>query len=98
MTTPAITGGKTSALLRFLQQELRGFPGRYNAMLRYLLSSVIVIITSLTLGVPQLAYSLLVVFFCHPEKYCINPDDISAVPAGEYRGSRGGDPYPEIHH
>lgn len=63
MTTPAITGGKTSALLRFLQQELRGFPGRYNAMLRYLLSSVIVIITSLTLGVPQLAYSLLVVFF-----------------------------------
>lgn len=63
MTTPAITGRKTAALLRFLQQELRGFPGRYNAMLRYLLSSVIVIITSLTLGVPQLAYSLLVVFF-----------------------------------
>jgi len=63
MTTPAVTEGKTPALLHFLQQELRTFPGRYNAMLRYLLSSVIVIVTSLTLGIPQLAYSLLVVFF-----------------------------------
>ncbi|MFP2565311.1 FUSC family protein [Enterobacter ludwigii] len=63
MTMSVSGGGKTTALLRFLQQELRGFPGRYNAMLRYLVSSVIVIVISLTLGVPQLAYSLLVVFF-----------------------------------
>jgi len=63
MMMSVTTGGKTGDLLRFLQQELRGFPGRYNAMLRYLLSSVIVIVVSLTLGVPQLAYSLLVVFF-----------------------------------
>lgn len=63
MMMSATAGGKSSDLLRFLQQELRGFPGRYNAMLRYLLSSVIVIVISLTLGVPQLAYSLLVVFF-----------------------------------
>ena len=63
MMMPDMIGGKTGNLLRFLHQESRGFPGRYNAMLRYLLSSVIVIVISLTLGVPQLAYSLLVVFF-----------------------------------
>lgn len=63
MTGSISRGGNSPALLRFLRQELRGFPGRYNAMLRYLLSSVIVIVISLSLEIPQIAYSLLVVFF-----------------------------------
>ncbi|MCK6964528.1 FUSC family protein [Enterobacter bugandensis] len=63
MTGSISRGGKSPDLLRFLRQELRGFPGRYNTMLRYLLSSVIVIVISLSLGIPQIAYSLLVVFF-----------------------------------
>ncbi|HDG0629588.1 TPA: FUSC family protein [Serratia marcescens] len=54
---------RRSNLLRFLQHELYVYPGRYNAMVRYLLSSVIVIVISMTLNVPQLSYSLLVVFF-----------------------------------
>lgn len=51
------------SLTAFIKQELKAYPGRYNAMLRYLLSSVIVITISLTLNIPQLSYSLLVVFF-----------------------------------
>jgi multidrug resistance protein MdtO len=50
-------------LLGFLKEEFRNFPGRYNAMLRYLVSSVIVIIISMGFQVPQLSLSLLVVFF-----------------------------------
>ncbi|WP_241164394.1 hypothetical protein [Serratia marcescens] len=50
-------------ILGFLKQELSIFPGRYNAMLRYMLSSTIVIVISMALSVPQLAYSLLMVFF-----------------------------------
>lgn len=63
MSELAASDVKPGSLFRFLKQELSVFPGRYNAMLRYLLSSVIVIIISMALNVPQLAYSLLVVFF-----------------------------------
>ncbi|BEN38675.1 multidrug resistance protein MdtO [Serratia marcescens] len=58
----ATPGSTQSSLFNFLQRELRTFPGRYNAMLRYLLSSVIVIIISMTLNVPMLSYSVLIVF------------------------------------
>ncbi|HFD0318176.1 FUSC family protein [Serratia marcescens] len=54
---------KTVGLWRFLCNELHVFPGRYNAMLRYLISSLIVVIISMALNVPQLPYSLLVIFF-----------------------------------
>lgn len=63
MSEFAASDMKQGNLWRFLQQELHAFPGRYNAMLRYLISSVIVIIISMTLNVPQLSYSLLVIFF-----------------------------------
>ncbi|SPB12739.1 multidrug transporter [Caballeronia novacaledonica] len=52
-----------SPLVRFLERELAPFPGRLNVMLRCLLTSAIVIVVSLTLEVPSLALSLLVVFY-----------------------------------
>lgn len=61
LSTPSV--GLVPSLISFVKQELKEYPGRYNAMLRYLLSSVIVITISLALSVPQLSYSLLVVFF-----------------------------------
>jgi multidrug resistance protein MdtO len=63
MSEFAVSGTQQSNLLNFLRQELHAFPGRYNSMLRYLISSVIVIVISMALNVPQLSYSLLVVFF-----------------------------------
>ncbi|BEO64186.1 multidrug transporter subunit MdtO [Serratia marcescens] len=54
---------KKKSMFNFLKHELHAFPGRYNAMLRYLISSVIVIVISLTLNVPMLSYSILVIFF-----------------------------------
>ncbi|WP_413715631.1 FUSC family protein [Serratia ureilytica] len=62
MNEIATSAEKKNSLLRFLQQELSIFPGRYNAMLRYLISSVIVIVISMTLNVPMLSFSLLVIF------------------------------------
>lgn len=47
----------------FLRVELAPFPGRVNVMLRALLTSAIVIVTSLALEVPELPLSLLVVFY-----------------------------------
>ncbi|MEJ0004133.1 MAG: FUSC family protein [Pararobbsia sp.] len=47
----------------FLRAELAPFPGRVNVMLRALLTSAIVIVASLTLEVPELPLSLLVVFY-----------------------------------
>ncbi|WP_109482064.1 FUSC family protein [Paraburkholderia sp. C35] len=47
----------------FMRAELAPFPGRVNVMLRALLTSAIVIVTSLTLEVPELPLSLLVVFY-----------------------------------
>ncbi|MFM0505289.1 FUSC family protein [Paraburkholderia caffeinilytica] len=47
----------------FLRAEFAPFPGRVNVMLRALLTSAIVIVTSLTLEVPELPLSLLVVFY-----------------------------------
>lgn len=54
---------KQAGLWRFLWRELHDFPGRYNAMLRYLISSLIVVVISMALNIPQLSYSILVVFF-----------------------------------
>jgi len=50
-------------LLRFLQAELAPYPGRYNAVLRCLLASGLIIVTSMALEVPWLALSLIVVFY-----------------------------------
>jgi multidrug resistance protein MdtO len=47
----------------FLKRELAPFPGRLNVMLRCMLTSAIVIVGSMTLEVPELALSLLVVFY-----------------------------------
>ena len=47
----------------FLKRELAPFPGRLNVMLRCVLTSAIVIVASMALQVPELALSLLVVFY-----------------------------------
>jgi multidrug resistance protein MdtO len=47
----------------FLKRELAPFPGRLNVMLRCMLTSAIVIVASMALEVPELALSLLVVFY-----------------------------------
>jgi multidrug resistance protein MdtO len=47
----------------FLTRELAPFPGRTNVMLRSMLTSAIVIVISMALEVPELALSLLVVFY-----------------------------------
>ncbi|MFM0346923.1 FUSC family protein, partial [Paraburkholderia sp. RL17-347-BIC-D] len=47
----------------FLMRELAPFPGRLNVMLRSMLTSAIVIVVSMALEVPELALSLLVVFY-----------------------------------
>ena len=52
-----------SHLLRFLHAELAPYPGRFNAVLRCLLASGLIIVTSMALEVPWLALSLIVVFY-----------------------------------
>ena len=47
----------------FLTRELAPFPGRRNVTLRCILTSAIVIVASMTLEVPELPLSLLVVFY-----------------------------------
>jgi multidrug resistance protein MdtO len=50
-------------LAAFLRSELRGFPGRANVTMRCVLACAIVIVVSMTLQVPELALSLIAVFF-----------------------------------
>ncbi|MFL9863108.1 FUSC family protein [Paraburkholderia fungorum] len=50
-------------LAAFLRSELGGFPGRANVTLRCVLGCAIVIVVSMTLQVPELALSLIAVFF-----------------------------------
>ncbi|HEY4803128.1 MAG TPA: FUSC family protein [Paraburkholderia sp.] len=47
----------------FLTRELAPFPGRVNVTLRCMLTSAIVIVTSMALEIPELALSLLVLFY-----------------------------------
>lgn len=61
MAVPFELGG--SRWLVFLQRELAPFPGRFNPVLRTLLSSFLVIVISMTLQIPFLALSLIMVFF-----------------------------------
>ena len=61
-TSTARQGG-LRRLARFLGDEIRSYPGRANIMLRTVLASAIVITASMTLQVPFLALSLVVVFF-----------------------------------
>lgn len=50
-------------LWRFVVAELEDFPGRGNALLRNLVACTLVIVISISLEVPLLALSLIVVFF-----------------------------------
>ncbi|CAB3725605.1 Multidrug resistance protein MdtO [Paraburkholderia sediminicola] len=50
-------------LAGFLRAELGGFPGRANVAMRSVLSCAIVTVVSMTLQVPELALSLIAVFF-----------------------------------
>ena len=50
-------------LAAFLHGELAAFPGRGNVTMRCVLGCAIVIVVSMTLQVPELAVSLIVVFF-----------------------------------
>ncbi|WP_260858815.1 FUSC family protein [Paraburkholderia sp. BCC1885] len=50
-------------LVAFLRRELAAFPGRGNVTMRCALGSAIVIVASMTLRVPELALSLIVVFY-----------------------------------
>jgi multidrug resistance protein MdtO len=50
-------------LLAFLKTELAAFPGRGNLVMRSVLSSAVAIVLSMSLQVPFLALSLIVVFF-----------------------------------
>lgn len=55
-------------LLRtFIRRELAPFPGRMDAVWRFLLSSALVIVISMALQVPFLALSLIMVFFTAQE-------------------------------
>lgn len=63
-------GSDDSTALRlwsFLKNELAPFPGRAEAVVRFLLCSAIVIVCSMTLQVPFLALSLIMVFFTAQE-------------------------------
>lgn len=51
------------SLFGFVRQELAPFPGRLNPVLRTLISSTLVIVISMTLQIPFLALSLIMVFF-----------------------------------
>jgi multidrug resistance protein MdtO len=50
-------------LAAFLRAELAAFPGRANVTMRCVLACAIVIVVSMTLQVPELALSLIAVFF-----------------------------------
>jgi multidrug resistance protein MdtO len=50
-------------LLLFLRDGLSPFPGRMNVALRCIASAAVVIVASMTLQVPYLALSLIVVFY-----------------------------------
>jgi multidrug resistance protein MdtO len=50
-------------LARFLAAELSNYPGRINVVMRCLLTSALIIVLSMTLEVPFLSLSVLVVFF-----------------------------------
>jgi multidrug resistance protein MdtO len=54
-------------LWSFVRSELAPFPGRANAVARFLLSSTLVIVCSMTLQVPFLALSLIAVFLTAQE-------------------------------
>jgi len=54
-------------MLNDLKMELAPFPGRLDAVWRYLISSALVITLSLSLQIPFLAISLIIVFFAAQE-------------------------------
>lgn len=55
--------GPFGGLMHFLRVELAPFPGRLNPVLRTLISCALVMFISMTLQVPFLALSLIIVFF-----------------------------------
>lgn len=65
MSAAAKSGHKPGrlSLIGFLRHELAPFPGRLNPVLRTLVSCTLVIVISMTLQIPFLALSLIMVFF-----------------------------------
>ncbi|UMZ12086.1 FUSC family protein [Pseudomonas sp. MPFS] len=63
MRLSTLGGRRPERLYQFLADELQPYPGRLNLMLRTLLGCALVIIISMTLQVPFLALSLIVVFY-----------------------------------
>lgn len=70
MTTSVASAKKAHHIIKFAYDELRPYPGRYNAMIRYLVASLLTIIISVSLSIPQLSYSLLVIFLQHNKTLC----------------------------
>lgn len=69
MTVSAVdrSRGHGVSLRTFISRELAPFPGRIDAVWRFLLSSALVIVISMALQVPFLALSLITVFFTAQE-------------------------------
>ncbi|WP_041492534.1 multidrug efflux transporter permease subunit MdtO [Burkholderia lata] len=63
MSTEQFASSNLQRLAGFIGGEVRPYPGRMNVMLRCLLTSALVIVTSMALQVPLLPVSLIVVFF-----------------------------------
>lgn len=56
-------GVRLERFYQFMSSELQGYPGRLNMVLRTMLSCALVVVISMTLQVPFLALSLIVVFY-----------------------------------
>ncbi len=61
----AVAASPAERLRDFLRAELAPFPGRFRAMVRQLVCLGLVMIISLTLDIPFLMLSIIIVFFCH---------------------------------
>lgn len=76
MTTPSADRGNTgfSRHWDLVRSELAPFPGRLDAVWRYLLVTALVIVISMTLEVPVLGLSLVIVFFTAMENTTLTLD------------------------
>src|SRR5271165_3809421 len=66
-TLAARLGSPYSRIWSLLREELAPFPGRIDAVWRYVLSSALVIVLGMTLQIPFLSLSLILVFFTAQE-------------------------------
>ncbi len=63
MASEAVRPDRKPGWLQWLKGELEAYPGRYNLVLRAMLSSALVLIISMTLSVPFAFMSIIAVFF-----------------------------------